>query len=625
MTNQTQHTQGSEMKERLVRRNSFWLALSLVLMVVSSVVASAVQTSGYTVTVKDMSWETSNGESMSALLFKPNGVSADNKAPAIVVSHGWWNNKEMQDANYVELARRGYVVLSIDMYGHGDSDYLKYSDLAANGTGMYDAVKLLADLPYVDTAKIGVSGHSNGARAANFSVAIDNAADKQLIAAVFLVDNDPVYTDAANDNAYFNMYGDRDTGLVADQYDEFFFRSYSAEGVRLTSPRDYITTPNAQSFLNYGEDPSKITETREANTIYDDGGSIRVVYTPAQTHPWGTISAQTVSDQLAFWQEAFGAPTAIDSGSQVWQWKELFTTLGLIGFMIFLLAFARALLTTRAFAGLKVDQPAAVANTRAGLGWFWGAMVVSALFSGVSYVLLSQAPWIQGIAFNVVPTIFTQGAVFFIAFWAAINGVASIAIMAISYFLFGRRNGLKVRELGLLPGWTKFFQGIGLGVVTVAAAYGIVFFFQWLLNTDFRWWVVAVKDFGADKLWIALLYVPFFLLYFLANSVAINVFNRFTLRGKEWLNTAVLALVNALAPLVLVVAQYVTFFITGEPIPGFGGIFSIWLFPVILILAATAVLSRKLYRVTGNPYIGGFISAAVVTLVAVTNTLTVIY
>lgn len=625
MTNNKQHTQGSEMKERLVRRNSFWLALSLVLMVVSSVVASAVQTSGYTVTVKDMSWETSNGESMSALLFKPNGVSADNKAPAIVVAHGWWNNKEMQDANYVELARRGYVVLSIDMYGHGDSDYLKYSDLAANGTGMYDGVKLLADLPYVDTAKIGVSGHSNGARAANFSVAIDNAADKQLIAAVFLVDNDPVYTDAANDNAYFNMYGDRDTGLVADQYDEFFFRSYSAEGVRLTSPRDYITTPNAQSFLNHGEDPSKITETREANTIYDDGGSIRVVYTPAQTHPWGTISAQTVSDQLAFWQEAFGAPTAIDSGSQVWQWKELFTTLGLIGFMIFLLAFARALLTTRAFAGLKVDQPAAVANTRAGLGWFWGAMVVSALFSGVSYVLLSQAPWIQGIAFNVVPTIFTQGAVFFIAFWAAINGVASIAIMAISYFLFGRRNGLKVRELGLLPGWTKFFQGIGLGVVTVAAAYGIVFFFQWLLNTDFRWWVVAVKDFGADKLWIALLYVPFFLVYFLANSVAINVFNRFTLRGREWLNTAVLALVNALAPIVLVVAQYVTFFITGEPIPGFGGIFSIWLFPVILILAATAVLSRKLYRVTGNPYIGGFISAAVVTLVAVTNTLTVVY
>ena len=76
------------MKQTLIRRNSFWLALSLVLMVVSSIAASAVQTSGYTVAVKDMSWETASGESISALLYKPNGVSADNQAPAIIVAHG---------------------------------------------------------------------------------------------------------------------------------------------------------------------------------------------------------------------------------------------------------------------------------------------------------------------------------------------------------------------------------------------------------------------------------------------------------------------------------------------------------------------------------------------------------
>ena len=615
------------MKPTLMKRNSFWLALSLVLMVVSALVASAVQTVGYTVTVKNMSWETASGESMSALLFKPNGVSADQKAPAIVVSHGWWNNKEMQDANYVELARRGYVVLSIDMYGHGDSDYLT-SDITLGGTGMYDGVKLLAALPYVDTSKIGVSGHSNGARAANFSVALDNAADKPLIAGVFLVDNDPVYTDAANDNAYFDLYGTRDTGLVADQYDEFFFRSYSAEGAVLTPPREYIGTPNAQSFLHYGADPKDISDVSEASTMYTDGdgGAIRVVYTPAQTHPWGTISKGTVADQLEFWDKAFGAPTAIDSGSQIWQVKELFTAIGLIGFAIFLLAFARALLTTRAFAGLKLESPRPIAaNTRAGLGWFWGAMIVSALVSGISYVALSNTPWVQGIAFNFLPTIFTQGAVFFIALWAAINGLAAIVIMVVSYLLFGRKNGLNLREQGLLPGWRKVGLAAALAVVTVAAAYGIVFFLSWMLNTDFRFWVIAVKDFGADKLWIALLYVPFFLVYFVANSVAINVFNRFTLRGKEWLNTAVLALVNAVAAIVLVVAQYVTFFVSGETIPGFGGIFSIWLFPVIVILMATAVLSRKLYRITGNPYIGGFISALVVTLIAVTNTLTVIY
>ena len=614
------------MRSTLMKRNGFWLILALALMLASAIGASAVQTNAGQVTVKDMRWETSTGQMMSALLFKPNNVTVDNKAPAIVISHGWWNNREMQDANYVELARRGYVVVSIDMYGHGNSDYLNYVDLAAGGTGMYDAVKLVADLPYVDTDKIGVSGHSNGARAANFSIAIDNAADEQLIAAVLLVDNDAVYTDAENENAYFNMYGDRDAGIVADQYDEFFFRSYSAEGAVLTPPREYIGTPNAQSFLNYGTDPADADEVLDNDTVYTDGegGAMRVIYTPAQTHPWGTISSTTVADQLEFFDQAFGEPTAIPAGSQIWQVKEVFTTIGLIAWGIFLVAFARFLLTTRAFAGLNYEGPRELAaSSRRGLAWFWGGLGVSALFSGVSYVLLSQNSAMGGIAFNAVDSIFTQGAVFFIATWAAINGIAGLLIMVISYLLFGRKNNQDLRAVGVLPGWRKFFHGLGLSAVVVAAAFGIVFILDYFFKTDFRLWVIAVKAFTPDKLWIGLLYLPFFLIYFVANSVAINGFNRFTIRGKEWINTAVLALFNSLAPIILVVAQYTTFANTGYTIDGFGGIFSIWLFPVIVILATTAVISRKIYRATNNPYIGGFINAAVVTIISVTNTLTV--
>ena len=611
------------MKLTVLRKNSFWLALSLVLMLLSGIVASLVQTGGGNIAVKDMRWETPSGQMISALLYKPNSVTEDNKAPAIVVSHGWWNNREMQDANYVELARRGYVVVSIDMYGHGNSSYLRNDQLTLGGTGMYDVVKLVADLPYVDSDKIGISGHSNGARAANFSVALDNEADEQLIDAVFLVDNDPVYTDA--DGAYANVYGSRDVGLVADQYDEFFFRSYSPEGAVLTPPRDYITTPNAQSFLNFGVDPADAEE-RTAGEFYTEDGADRIVYTPAETHPWGTISKTTVTSQLEFWEKVFGAPTPIAAGAQVWQVKEIFTTIGLIGFGIFLVAFTRALLATRAFAGLKYEAPAELARTsRKGLAWFWGGLAVSALFSGASYVWLSQQPVIGGIAFNAVPTIFTQGAVFFIATWAAINGVAGLIIMLVSYLAFGKKNGLNLRGAGVLPGWKKFFHGIGLGAVVVAAAFGIVFVLDYFFKTDFRFWVVAVKAFDADKLWIGLLYLPFFVLYFFANSVAINGFNRFTLKGKEWLNTLVLALANSAAPIVLVVVQYVTFFVTGYTVDGFGGIFSIWLFPVILILAVSAVISRKIYRATNNPYIGAFINAAVVTIISVTNTLTVTY
>ena len=612
------------MKRKLYKANGFWLVLSLVVMLVSSIGAAIVQSSGGAVTIKNMSWETPSGMTMSALLLKPNGASATDKRPAIVLAHGWWNNKEMQDSNYVELARRGYVVLSIDMYGHEDSSDLKVGHEMDAATGMYDGVKEIASLPYVDTSKIGISGHSNGARAANWAIPLDDKAPTPLIKSVYLVDNDPIYTDA--NGKFINYYGSRDVGVQADKYDEFFFRTYSKDG-SATAPRDYLSTANAQSFLNFGADPTsapKRTSYKAYTQDVDGTSAIREVNNPAQTHPWGPFSKTEVTSLLTFFNKSLGTPNPIAPGSQIWQFKEGFNALGLIGFVMFLIAFAKALLGTRVFAGLKVATPTTLGGRdRRGHAWFWGALGVSALISGFSYILLSQTKSIATIATGEgAPPLIPQGAVWFIALWAGINGVTTIIIMILSYYLFGKKTGVSLREVGVLPGWKKFWQGILLGAIVVAAAYGIVFVLAYFLNTDFRLWVLAIPTFTPDKFWDAFLVIGYFLVYFLANSVAINAFNRFTIRGREWGNTAVLALFNGLAPIILVIAQYSHFFVTGNLINGFGGIFSIWLFPVVVILPVAAVLSRKIYRSTNNPYIGGFIMAAVVTLVSVSNTLT---
>lgn len=612
------------MTDTSLRKSRFWLVLSLIVMLVSSIGASIVQTSGGAVKIHDMSWVTGSGKTMSALLLVPDGASSKDKRPAIVLAHGWWNNKEMQDSNYVELARRGYVVLSIDMYGHASSDPLQEGHEADAATGMYDGVKEVASLPYVDTSKIGISGHSNGARAANFAIPIDDQASTPLIKSVYLVDNDPIYTDA--DGKYVNYYGSRDVGVQADQYDEFFFRSYDKAGKELTAPRDYIGTPNAQSFLHFGADPSGASK-RSSYTTYtktvDGRSAIREVVNPAQTHPWGPFSKQEVTSLLTFFDKSLGTPNAIAPGSQIWQLKEGFNALGLVGFGIFLVAFATSLLHTRAFAGLRIARPSVVEKREGrALVWFWGGLVVSAIVSGVSYWIISANTAIGTVSFLGDPPINPQGAVWIIALWAALNGVVSLIITAVSYLVFGRKNGVDLRAIGVLPGWKKFGQGILLGLIVVASAFLLVFVFAYFFTTDFRLWVLAIPTFTPNKLGIALIYLPFFLVYFLANSIAINSFSRFAIRGREWGNTAVLALGNAIAPIILVIAQYTHFFVTGDLIPGFGGINSIWLFPIVVILPVAAVVTRKISRQTNNPYIGGFIMAAVVTVVAVSNTLT---
>jgi dienelactone hydrolase len=608
------------MKEKLFKRNGFWLVLSLVLVLISAVGASLVQTDGGTVKVKEMYWETSTGVGLSALIFKPDSATAENPAPAIVVSHGRYNNKEMQEGNFVELARRGYVVISIDMYGHGDSDYTKIDTNATGGTGMYDAVKLLADLPYVDADRIGVTGHSAGGFAVNYSVAIDNAADEQLIAAALLVSADPTYADA--DGNLVDVFGDRDAGVIAGQYDEFFFRVNGPTGPS-NAPRDYIDTPNAQSFLNYGSEGGDV---READTVYTDGGGMRVIYTPAEIHPWAHFSAESVGYAVEFFEEALGAPEPIAPEAQLWQLREFFTALGLVGFGIFLVAFTRALLATRPFAALAAEQaPQILPATRNGLAWFWGGVVASVIISAVSFVLVTVNPTVSGIGFFGAPPLHPQGPPFFIGVWAALNGIAGLIILAITYNAFGKKNGQTFRAAGVLPGWRKLAHTLGLAAVVVASAYALVFVVDYFFTTDFRLWVLAIRAFEPDKLLIALPYLPFFLLYFVVNSILLNGFSRITLAGKEWLNTAVLAVANALGPIILIVIQYTTFVATGLPVSGLGpfsAMYVIWLFPVVVILAAAAIISRKIYRATGNPWLAGFINAGVVTLIAVSNSLT---
>lgn len=175
------------------------VAISLLVCLLSSVGACLFQTNFGQVEYHDMTFVTESGNELDALLLVPKTATAENKAPAIVVSHGWYNNREMQDLNYVEYARRGYVVLAISMYGHGDSEVIEsgsWWDDENNANGLYDGVKYVADLPFVDSTRIGVTGHSNGALACREAVLQD---DEGLIAAALLVSNDAVYYDENGD------------------------------------------------------------------------------------------------------------------------------------------------------------------------------------------------------------------------------------------------------------------------------------------------------------------------------------------------------------------------------------------------------------------------------------------
>ncbi|GAA3403742.1 alpha/beta hydrolase family protein [Paenibacillus hodogayensis] len=595
-----------------------FLAMALALCVVSMIGSSLMQTSGGRVTVKDLRWETPSGHLLSALLFVPDSATKDRPAPGIITSHGWYNNREMQDLNYVEYARRGYVVMSIDMYGHGNSDAVEAKEWPNRGTGMYDAVELMAALPYVDKTRIGVTGHSNGARAANWAIDEDNSSGKHLISSVLLIGNDATYKDAKTQK-YYNKYGNRDVGIVAGQYDEFFFRTKLPDG-STTSPRDFITTDNAQSFLHFGSTEAggeKRTSYTTYKQVIDGKSAQRIIYNPAQNHPWNHFSGDVASYGIEFFEQTLGAPNPIAPTSQIWQFKTFFNLLGLIGFGMFIVSFTKAMLNTATFASLRATQEAAISRAPVGVGraWFWGGLVVSAIVSGYSYMALFT--W----ANKARPAFFTQAPVFYIGVWCVVSGVVSLLILLLSYQFFAKKQGLNLREAGIVISFRNLCKTVGLALLVTVASFGLVFIADYLFKTDFRAWVIAVKAFTPDKIMISLKYLPFFLLFYIINSIAINCFNY--VGKKEWINTALLALFNGLGAIVIVVIQYTKFFTTGFVFfTKVSTIVEIWLFPIIIILPVAAIISRKLYRSTKNPYLAGIINALIITVISCTNTLT---
>ena len=90
-----------EIMEKVKKTAKIWLCIAIALMLLSAIVVSFVQTDGGKVEMQELMVETELGYTMSAYIFTPETATSENPAPAVVVSHGYLNNKEM-----AELSRK---------------------------------------------------------------------------------------------------------------------------------------------------------------------------------------------------------------------------------------------------------------------------------------------------------------------------------------------------------------------------------------------------------------------------------------------------------------------------------------------------------------------------------------
>ncbi len=166
-----------------LKKKKYWriIAISLVVILLASIVSAVVKTNAGKTLIREVNINTRGG-TLSGILYIPkDALENDGKGnyesprPAVILSHGYLNSNQMQDPNAIELSRRGFVVFSMDMYGHGNSDLSNASDDPTGSgavLGALDAYNYVRELPYVDATRIGIAGHSMGGMNTGNAVAL---------------------------------------------------------------------------------------------------------------------------------------------------------------------------------------------------------------------------------------------------------------------------------------------------------------------------------------------------------------------------------------------------------------------------------------------------------------------
>lgn len=665
------------------KKSLLCLIIGLLVIIITSLCGSLTQSAGGTIAVTDLRNETNtgyitqevynedtgetttkevkvSGKVVSGILFKPKSATADNPLPGVVLTHGYLNNRELQLPFAIELARRGFVVLTVDREGHGNYPNTDETGAMMATNGLYDSAKYLYNLDYVDKDKIGISGHSMGGYTTAMTLMQDNADNGGLgIISAGLMQGWSTFLGAGSDV---------DVGMLKASDDEFFFASTDSNG-EPTLCRDYLHSTGAANFvgityekgseINIGNGTyyvNGVATTTTLGTAIDE--PFRVIYEADEIHPLNHWSIPSTAHLVDFFYTAFGTPNGFEVKglyNQVWYIKEIFATIGLLAIFFLIFPLVSLILTIPAFKSLKTRKVKVelvedkgytyhdievtpelldkeVSPLKTPLDWifYFVPAIICTMFSGFiihDFVTEWGGRWFPN------TQLYPQDTTNWVALWSAACGIFALLIVLFFFIIKYGIHRYKYHDEQLNkdsvelqnPLATAKISGTNL-LKTLVVAFGVVIilylivFLNWaIFKTDFRLWTFAIKVFNIPEMVpTAMRYLLFFAIFYLCAGIANQTYRAKNL--PEWATIAINAFFNIFGIALVITIQYATFKSTGELWQGDMALGYIVLFPILPILIIATIISRLLYKKTGNVWLGSLINAILFTMITVSGT-----
>ena len=605
----------------ILKENKTLIALAS-LILLFSYLASLFLTSFGSVEVKSLRLDTQNGQYIIYDLYKPKTATKDSKAPFIAIIPGFQRSKEALSNIAIELSRRGYVIALIDPYAQGlSSSSLSTRAATTEGYGMFALVEHIHSgaFEFVDTNKIGATGHSMGGNAA---IRGADFFGKQAIEKNIKSKLDSVYVSGYVLTLRNNILRDSrsNMGVSYALYDEGAFRNelsgWDSANMKI-APESLRVVNNILATDQQIEevDLGKYYGSKENNTL-------RVIFNEPVLHPFQPYNFEATSNQLDYFEKVFGAPKYINSVNQIWHWKEIFTLINMVLALIMLIPLTKLLLSFNFFSSISKNIPAPL-NTpkREGKIIFWSIFFISALIACVTFIPMVEVAKVlfEDAANRKLTWFFPQRMNNPVMLWAAFNGALGIIIFYLSYTLFGKKNGVSSESWGLKINKNDFFKTIILALVIFSTFYIFLYINYYLFHVDYRFWFMGVRIFQPEMLIVLMMYFPLFFIFFFSNSLRVNGAMRFK-DQPEWLSMLIAGFANSLGLMLIIIIQYFAFFKTGTVFWTTNWLSVNLLFGIVPMMFILPYFNRIFFNMTGRIYLGPLITCLIFIMILSTNT-----
>lgn len=621
-------------KDKVMKKISNWkltpktgLVISIIFTLLCLIGANVVLSNFGSVDIVTTKVQTRSGHDISIRVYSPKSATPENKAPAVVFTHGLSTTKESYAHYAIELARRGFVVVTPDMLNHGGSDISAYEtffmDPNADGYGSYAALQYIASLDYVDLDQIGIAGHSMGGNATNISVTLDNMSENPVVSAVYLVASSPTFKDMQGN--WTNIYGDRSVGLYYTLYDHVYFSSMDETGQPVPA-KQWLSSPDAKSFVSFGQDPSmfegeSVLPGHTYTTTMDGKEVIRKVTMAEEIHPKPQGASGAVPAVIDFFQDVFVAPNYILGSNQNWQFYTAGSILALLGSLAICIFTIMTLTKTRFFASLaaKEGKQLRPAPNKTGKLWFWSLTILNCVFAFLSISFIFK----NGYGYFVTNYLPQQTSNIY-ALWALANGLFMLCTSFGSYYLYGKKQGDTMEQWGVRIPIKDFFKSILLSILGILSVLVVVYIAQYIFQMDLRYYLWGIRELPLEKVYLFFTYLPFYVIFGIAASIGINS-AYYSKIGKEptWANDLFFAFVNTIPAFAITAIGYYLFAKTGVQQDIFGSTFTFtYMINAIPVFPVAILLLRRIFKYCNNPYIPGIIVGALLCWMQVSSVFT---